>query len=284
MVARKVLDVLQLKARAVPKIWGRNDLGGRYGIDLNETQRMGEIWFESPAEAPLLVKYLFTSERLSIQVHPDDESAFGLGLRSGKDEAWIVLEAEPDAVIGIGLEEAVDEATLRAAALDGSIEGMMDWAKVKAGDAFYSPAGAVHALGGGLKLVEIQQNIDATYRLYDYGRARDLQIEDAVALAKPGAKAEPLRGQQFAPGRKVMIESPAFTFEQWSSPLTCHVEPPSAQPVWLIPITPGVALDGVRADPSTVWVADEPFHAQLHDSALMLVAYIGRAADLAIST
>jgi mannose-6-phosphate isomerase len=82
----------------------------------------------------------------------------------------VILEAEPEARIGLGLCHEVSRDELRAAALDGSIEQLLDWHPAKAGDVFFSPAGTVHALGAGLTLVEIQQNLDLTYRLYDYGR------------------------------------------------------------------------------------------------------------------
>lgn len=276
--------MLHLEPKSIPKIWGRDDVAGSYGVDPANNERVGEIWFQSRPEAPLLIKYLFTSERLSIQVHPDQESAAVLGLNRGKDEAWIVLEADPGAVIGVGLKETVDETALRSAALDGSIEDMMLWVNVKAGDAFYSPAGTVHALGGGLKLIEVQQNVDATYRLYDYGRAREIQIDEAVALAKPNAKAAALRGRSIAPGRDLMTQSPAFTIEQWSAPIRGHVDPIQVKPVWLIPFTKGVLLDGHEVSPSSAWMATEPFHVQLHDRARLLVAYVGDSAGLQVST
>src|SRR3546814_988628 len=95
-----------------------------------------------------------SSEKLSIQVHPNDEQARERGLPGGKEECWYILDAEPDAKLGIGLTRRLSGEELRAAALDGSIEQLMDWKDVKAGDFFFIPAGTVHAIGAGLKLVE----------------------------------------------------------------------------------------------------------------------------------
>src|SRR3546814_2738640 len=91
----------------------------------------------------------------------------------GKDEAWLILAAEPDSTIALGTKRPVGREELRDAALDGSIEDLLDWKPVKAGDFYYSPAGTVHAIGAGITLIEVQQNVDLTYRLYDYGRPRD---------------------------------------------------------------------------------------------------------------
>ncbi|MEM9574454.1 MAG: class I mannose-6-phosphate isomerase, partial [Pseudomonadota bacterium] len=121
----------------------------------------------------------------SIQVHPDNRMARNAGLPNGKDECWIVLNATPDAVLGIGPKTRVSDAKLRAAAALGEIENLIDWKPVKSGDFYYIPAGTVHAIGPGIQLLEIQQNIDITYRLYDYGRPRELHLDEAIAAAKP---------------------------------------------------------------------------------------------------
>ena len=85
-------------------------------------ERIGEVWFTDGADLPLLAKYIFTSERLSIQVHPDDEQARARGLPQGKSECWYILDAEPGATLGLGLKREMGKEELRAAALDGSIE------------------------------------------------------------------------------------------------------------------------------------------------------------------
>jgi mannose-6-phosphate isomerase len=98
-------------------------------------------------------------------------------IRRGKEECWLVIDAEPGATLGVGFHEPVSHEVLRAAALDGSIEDMLVWHPVKAGDFFYIPANTVHAIGAGVSLIEIQQNSDITYRLYDYGRPRELHLD-----------------------------------------------------------------------------------------------------------
>ena len=125
-----------LRAMPVERIWGRRVLPPGFVRPPGDAP-IGEIWFEPPAGAPLLVKYLFTSERLSVQVHPDDEAAGARGFPRGKDEAWFVLDAEPGAAIGLGLVREVTREALRAAALDGGIEALLDWRPVARGDIFY---------------------------------------------------------------------------------------------------------------------------------------------------
>src|SRR5687767_1475769 len=107
--ARWPLPATKLTARRVEKVWGRRDLPAIFGGAYRGEEPLGEIWFEAPDEAELLVKYLFTSEKLSIQVHPGDDAAIRDGLGRGKDEAWIILKAEPGAVIGVGLREPVSK-------------------------------------------------------------------------------------------------------------------------------------------------------------------------------
>jgi len=173
-----------LPTKTVEKPWGMDRLPAPF--DAPEGKRIGEIWFEPPAELPqLLVKYIFTSEKLSVQVHPSDTQTEAAGLgRQGKEECWLVIDAEPGAVLGIGFADKVDAETMRKAALDGSIEDMLVWHPVQKGDFFYIPANTVHAIGGGVSIIEIQQNSDITYRLYDYGRPRELHLDRAIAVAK----------------------------------------------------------------------------------------------------
>jgi mannose-6-phosphate isomerase len=95
-----------------------------------------------------------------------------------------VIDAEPDARLGIGFDRPLDAEAMRAAALDGSIEGLLTWHPVKAGDFFYIPANTVHAIGGGCSIIEVQQNSDITYRLYDYGRPRELHLDEGIAVAR----------------------------------------------------------------------------------------------------
>lgn len=166
----------------VEKPWGVDRLPPPF--DGEAEGRVGEIWFRPPESNPLLVKYIVTSERLSIQVHPDDSQARERGLASGKEECWYILAAEPDAVLGIGTRRALTERELADTARSGAIEALMEWHPVRAGMFFHIPPGTVHAIGSGVSLVEIQQNADVTYRLYDYGRPRELHLTDGAAVAR----------------------------------------------------------------------------------------------------
>ncbi len=173
--------VRQLPTKMVEKVWGRDTLPAPFAAP--EGQRIGEIWFEPPPEHPdLLVKYLFTSEKLSVQVHPSDANA--QDGEDGKEECWLVLDAEPGAKLAIGFDDEIDAEAMEAAARDGTIEQLLSWHEVSPGDIYYLPAGTVHAIGPGLSLVEVQQNSDTTFRLYDYGRPRELHLERAIAVAQ----------------------------------------------------------------------------------------------------
>ena len=173
----------KLATKEVEKPWGKDRLPAPFGTPPGK--RIGEIWFEPPAELPqLLVKYIFTSEALSVQVHPTDAQTEAAGMgRQGKEECWYIIDAEPGAKLGIGLDHEIDREALRVAALDGSIEQLLQWWPVKPGDFFYIPANTIHAIGPGIGLIETQQNSDITYRLYDYGRPRELHLDQSVAVA-----------------------------------------------------------------------------------------------------
>ena len=178
------LSAGSLAIRTVAKPWGREVLPPPFVAPPGE--KIGEIWFEPPPQLPsLLVKYIFTSEKLSVQVHPDDDQAKASGHgANGKEECWLVIDAEPGATLGVGFREAMSHDQIRAAAIDGSIEALLAWFPVIAGDFFYIPANTVHAIGAGVSLIEVQQNADITYRLYDYGRPRELHLDAGVAVAK----------------------------------------------------------------------------------------------------
>jgi mannose-6-phosphate isomerase len=199
---------LKLDARYVEKPWGRNDLPPIFPPVPG--RRIGEIWFGADADLPLLAKYLFTSERLSVQVHPNDEQARLRGLPRGKTECWYILEAEPDATIGLGLREQLTREELRAAALDGSIVEAMDWRAVRRGDFFYVPAGTIHAIGAGISALEFQQNSDVTYRLYDYGRPRELHLEDGLAVSTLAAYPDPLFRHVDDGEERILVGGPNF--------------------------------------------------------------------------
>jgi len=259
------LGLRRLPRRHVERVWGRTDLAGPFAPPPGASEPIGEIWFEDSPEAALLVKYLFTSERLSVQVHPDDEAARARGYPRGKDEAWYVVAAEPGAVIGLGLTRAVSRDELRSAALDGSIEHLLDWRPVAAGQFFYSPAGTVHAIGAGLSLVEIQQNLDLTYRLYDYGRPRELHVEDAVAVADPRPWTAPFAPAEAAPGRTILAARGAFVLERWTRAKGLAATVPEG--TVLVPLG--------KEDAGSVWAAEGAI--ALPGPADLLAAYPGEA-------
>ncbi len=205
------MSACKLATRQVEKPWGRAVLPVPFRNPGNN--KIGEIWFEAetgPA-LPLMVKYLFTSEKLSIQVHPSDAQAQAIGLSSGKEECWLVLDAEPGACLGIGTIRPLSADELREAALSGEIEALMDWKPVQRGDFYYIPAGTVHAIGEGVSQIEVQQNADITYRLYDYGRPRELHLNDGVAVSRAAPYPAQLHRRVDFAVDQLLVDGPLFS-------------------------------------------------------------------------
>ena len=229
----------KLATRIVEKPWGRRGIDARYGADPN--RQVGEIWFEPPPgrELDVMAKYLFTSERLSIQVHPDDPTARRRGYPRGKDECWIILDVADDAELGIGTVRTASAAEVMDSARDGSIVDLIDWKRPSKGDFIYNPAGTIHALGPGLTVLEIQQAVDLTYRLFDYGRPRELHLEEASDVVEPRPHSHPLDtrvGRQ----SELLVDGPHFGVA-W-----CVGEPPELpakmRDVQLLPIDSPVGI------------------------------------------
>lgn len=138
---------------------------------------------------PLLIKLIDARETLSVQVHPDDAAAGRTG-GEAKSEMWYVLDADPAACVYAGLQPGVTESTLREAIRDQSLDPLLHVVPVQAGDAVFMPGGRVHAIGAGCLLLEVQQNSNTTYRLYDWGRVgsdgtpRDLHIDEAMQVIR----------------------------------------------------------------------------------------------------
>lgn len=271
------MPAVRLATRRVEKPWGRRNLWPGFDDAPADAEPVGEIWFQTPGggDPELLVKYLFTSEKLSIQVHPDDAGARARGYPRGKDEAWVILAAEPHASIAIGTREVMSQDALRAAALDGSIEQRMDWKAVKADDVFYSPAGTVHAIGPGLTLVEVQQNVDLTYRLYDYGRPRELHLDDGIAISDPVPYVAPNVPREAAPGRLILAEGGAFVLERWTMAESGVLRAPGNKPVWLVPLAGQGMIDGGVLEAGGVWLVDDSAVIALGEDIDLLVAYPG---------
>ena len=137
---------------------------------------------------PLLCKFLFPHEKLSVQVHPDDAQALNVGQPWGKTECWYVVHAQPGSQIALGLKSGVTVAQLEEAIHQKRAEEVLNWINVYAGDMIYVAGGTVHTLGPGSVIVETQQQSDTTYRLYDYGRPRELHLKDGMAAVKEKVK------------------------------------------------------------------------------------------------
>ena len=265
----------------VAKPWGRDTLPAPFVAPSGE--RIGEIWFEPPhALDQLLIKYIFTSEKLSVQVHPSDAQTLAAGIgRQGKEECWLVLDAEPGATLGVGFRETISAADMRAAALDGRIEALLAWHPVQRGDFFYIPANTVHAIGAGVSLIEIQQNSDITYRLFDYGRPRELHLDEGMAVAK-GQVYDLARGH-----RRIVLSPPSATSEGSVMPL---VEGPlfrldlvagypdasalagyDGAALLVVPVTGAVAVNGEALAPGGCGLAASPRAVDFASDGLCLV-------------
>lgn len=231
-----------LPTRTVEKPWGRTDLPAPF-TNPSGTQ-IGEIWFEPPADLPqLLVKYIFTSEKLSVQVHPSDTQTQALGLgKQGKEECWLVVDAGPQAVLGVGFGKDIDAATMRAAALDGSIEDLLVWHKVRPGDFFYIPANTVHAIGPDVAIIEVQQNSDITYRLFDYGRPRELHLDAGMAVARGERHPPHLRRHVPQQGSVTLVDGPYFRLGRVEGPPAPDVAAHYPGKLLVIPLAGAVSV------------------------------------------
>jgi mannose-6-phosphate isomerase len=188
------------------RVWGRKRLAPWFP---DSEKPIGEAWYLSDYDLPLLVKMLFTSERLSVQVHPDD----GEDGTRGKTEMWHIIDAEPGASIALGFREQITRERLLDSTKTGDIEQALNWVPVHPGETYFVPAHTVHAIGAGIVLFEIQQNSDVTYRLFDYGRPREIHVEKAAPICDltihPGAA----RPTKVADGRMELVRCKYFVTE-----------------------------------------------------------------------
>lgn len=182
-----------------------DQLSKKYGRELvGETAPQADRY-------PLLMKFLFPTDTLSVQVHPDDEGAQKLGQPVGKTECWYVLHAKPGAKIGLGMKPGTTREQLKRAIEDKTAEHLLNWIDVRAGEMYYVDAGTVHAIAGGSILVETQQNSDTTFRLYDYGRPRELHVEQGLNATKEATHA----GKVLDAKPPVLVASPFFVVEKF---------------------------------------------------------------------
>jgi UTP--glucose-1-phosphate uridylyltransferase len=215
----------ELSRMAVEKVWGSSSIGWGVPREMANLPSIGELWetYDGREEAsvilngphrltplreltaalgpsllgtkltqligrpfPILIKYLFPSQTLSVQVHPSDEYAVTHGKAKGKQEMWLVLSAAPDSFTILGWRPGLDEDAIRSAIAAGDFESILNVVRPKAGDVYFIPPGTVHALGPGVAALEIQENSDVTYRLHDWdrmksdGTKRRLHIDDAL--------------------------------------------------------------------------------------------------------
>jgi mannose-6-phosphate isomerase len=212
------MPATRLTATFEERVWGRNRLAPWFP---DPDRRIGEVWYRiADRDLPLLVKLIFTSEKLSLQLHPDD----GEDCPRGKTEMWHILDAEPGAVIALGFQEPITRDRLVEAAQSGEIEQLVHWMPVRPGETYFTPAHTVHAIGAGIVLCEIQQNCDITYRLYDYGRPRELHLDKAAPLADLGVHPGPI-ADGVVRSKYFVTESVTLAAGQGHSPeaRNCHL-------------------------------------------------------------
>lgn len=240
----KQLPPFRLRPFFSERVWGRSSLAPWYA-ETGTSELVGEAWLTGPQsivetgdlagrtlrevasersadllgrgdakEFPLLVKILFPNDKLSVQVHPDDAEAQAMGQPRGKTECWYVLEAEPGAAVALGLKPGSTADRIRAAVADGTLEDLMELVPVTAGDMVFVDAGTVHAIGPGVVLLETQQTSDTTFRMYDYGRPRELHLEQGIAVTKLKTRAGKVQ-PRLMDGFTRLIEEQYFTVDRF---------------------------------------------------------------------
>jgi mannose-6-phosphate isomerase len=245
--------------RAVQKPWGTLDLlpWSRLTTDAGP---VGELWFdraEGEGGAPeLLIKLLFTEQRLSIQVHPDDSYARSIGQANGKTEAWYILSARDGAQVGVGLSSSLSASELRAAILDGSVADLVDWRTVAAGDLVFVPAGTIHAIGPGLVIAEIQQRSDTTFRLFDYGRDRPLDVERAIAVADAGPADPQHQPDRLNANRTILLANALFIIDRITLAPSVPYQFTATGETWIMAVAGSLTVGGIDLDPGQVAYMD----------------------------
>ena len=228
-----------------PRIWGFHDLSPWFDYK-TDSEPVGEVWLTGdmcPAETgpfagtplmdialqhseallgrsqeraqfPLLIKILFPKEKLSVQVHPDDAMAQKYGEPRGKTECWYALDAGPGAHVALGIKPGYSPDEVRKAIGDATLEDLLEIVPVARGDMIFVDAGTVHAVGPDAVLLETQQNSDLTYRMYDYGRPRELHVDlsiEAMRLKTDAGKVAPVAENR----HQRLIETKYFRIERF---------------------------------------------------------------------
>ncbi|HUB77553.1 MAG TPA: class I mannose-6-phosphate isomerase [Bryobacteraceae bacterium] len=232
------------------KVWGRTRLAPWFP---DSAEKIGEAWYLTDRELPLLVKLIFTSERLSVQVHPDD----GEDGPRGKTEMWHILAADAGAKIALGFREPLTRERLREATLSGEIEHLVNWIPVQADDTYFTPAHTVHAIGAGIVLCEIQQNSDVTYRLWDYGRPRPIHIEQAVPISDLTVHPGAVQPARIGAGHETLVWSKHFVTERVRLEAGEEFSPsPENCQLWIC-IAGAGAIGGEAVRAGEVWLLPE---------------------------
>ena len=245
-----VLSPFRIEPNFDVRVWGFRDLRPWFDYVVGETpgsngQPIGEAWmtgeacrigtgphtgktlaalFSEQPEAllgknapatgsPLLIKVIFAQEKLSVQVHPDDAMAAKYGEPRGKTECWYALSAEHGARVALGLKAGVSLEQVRAGIHDGTLEESLHMVHVNPEDVIFVDAGTVHAIWPGAILLETQQNSDLTYRMYDYGRPRELHIEKSLEATKLTTRAGKVAPRVLS-DRTILIEENYFCVER----------------------------------------------------------------------
>lgn len=203
--------ILKLKPFHSDKIWGyekwnlsthRNGHSAITGSDTSLIDHVGE-------ELPIIKKIIQANDTLSVQVHPDDEFSRKYENDNGKTECWYILEAEEDSTLVCGIKDGHTKESLAEVIEKGEIEKHLEKISVKPGDMIYIPAGTVHAIEGGLKLIEVQQSSDVTYRMYDWGRDREVHVEKSLEVIDYEGKNKSGKIENFT-----KLQTPYFTVEK----------------------------------------------------------------------
>ena len=168
---------------------------------------------DSRSDSPLLIKVIFAKEKLSVQVHPDDAMAQKYGDPRGKTECWYILEAKPGAQVALGLKPGVDMNEVKAGIEAGTLESSLNVIEVTAGEVIFVDAGTVHSIWPGSIILETQQNCDLTYRMYDYGRGRNLHIKKSLEAARLETRAGKVSPNALA-DRTILMDGEYFLVER----------------------------------------------------------------------
>lgn len=231
------------------------DAGRFAGASLAEmTRRFPREFAGGDAEEfPLLVKTLFPKEKLSVQVHPNDAQAEVLGLGRGKTECWYVLHAEPGAELALGFREEISADEIRAAIVDGTLEEKLNYLQVKTGDMVFVDAGTVHSIGPGMVILETQEYSDITYRLYDFGRPRELHVDAGLAVARTSSSAGLVKPVEMD-GFVRLVASDYFVVDRFAASDGGAALGMSSKMQMLFALGEGLSVSGVKLDPWRVLV------------------------------